>query len=132
MSASSMSGIVSINCIKAGTVRYDHVGTHRRRTMPRMQTSVNDLRMQRIVSNVVVWALLLLAPAASNADDWWSFQPLRRPPLSAVIVESWPRNAIDRFILAKLEANKLKPSSEADRHTLIRRVHFDLIGLPPR
>ena len=44
---------------------------------------------------------------------------------------SWPRGAIDRFILAALEAKGLKPSPEADRRTLIRRLYFDLIGLPP-
>ena len=44
---------------------------------------------------------------------------------------SWPRNPIDRFILARLEAEGLKPSPQADRYTLVRRLYLDLIGLPP-
>ena len=44
---------------------------------------------------------------------------------------AWPRNAIDRFVLAKLEAKGVEPSPEADRSTLIRRVYLDLLGLPP-
>ena len=51
--------------------------------------------------------------------------------MPAVKDAAWPRNAIDRFILARLEAEGLKPSPEADRTTLIRRVTLDLTGLPP-
>ncbi len=61
----------------------------------------------------------------------WAFvKPVERDP-PAVNDTQWPRNDIDRFILAKLEANKLAPNPEADRRTLIRRAYFDLIGLPP-
>lgn len=63
--------------------------------------------------------------------DWWSLQPVRRPSLPAVKDTSWPRNPIDYFVLERLEANGLTPSPEADPTTLIRRVTFDLIGLPP-
>ena len=45
--------------------------------------------------------------------------------------KSWPRNEIDRFVLARLEAEKLSPQVEADRHTLARRLHLDITGLPP-
>jgi hypothetical protein len=62
--------------------------------------------------------------------NWWSLQPLDRPPLPKV-QSSWLRTPIDAFILAKLTEQKLAPSPEADRRTLIRRLHFDLIGLPP-
>ena len=63
--------------------------------------------------------------------DWWSLQPVHRPPAPAVADLAWPRNPIDRFVLARLEHSGLKPSNEADRRTLIRRLHFDLVGLPP-
>ncbi|HJO09611.1 MAG TPA: DUF1549 domain-containing protein, partial [Verrucomicrobiota bacterium] len=61
----------------------------------------------------------------------WAFVPPRRPIAPAVNGESWLRNDIDRFILDKLERNGLKPSLEAERDTLVRRVYLDLIGLPP-
>jgi mono/diheme cytochrome c family protein len=61
----------------------------------------------------------------------WSLVKPGRPPLPEVRDEKWPRNPIDRFILAKLEEKGLKPSPEADRHELIRRLAFDLTGLPP-
>jgi hypothetical protein len=61
----------------------------------------------------------------------WSLIPPSRPPLPAVREARWARNAIDSFILARLEAEGLAPSPEADRTTLIRRVTLDLTGLPP-
>src|SRR5579871_3906989 len=61
----------------------------------------------------------------------WSFVPPRRPPLPNVARTDWPRNAIDAFILHRLEAEGLGPSPEADRTTLIRRLTLDLTGLPP-
>jgi hypothetical protein len=63
--------------------------------------------------------------------DWWSLQPVRRPNLPKVKNASWPRNPIDHFILSRLEASDLTPSPEADPATLIRRLSFDLLGLPP-
>ena len=53
------------------------------------------------------------------------------PSLAAMKNKKWARNQIDLFILAKLEKEGLKPSPEADRRTLIRRLSFDLTGLPP-
>ncbi|MFO0911269.1 MAG: DUF1549 and DUF1553 domain-containing protein, partial [Isosphaeraceae bacterium] len=61
----------------------------------------------------------------------WAFQAPTRPAQPRVSNESWVRNPIDRFILARLEAEKLAPTPEADRATLIRRVTLDLTGLPP-
>jgi len=63
--------------------------------------------------------------------DHWAFQPLRRPRLPAVRDAAWVRTPIDRFILAKLDSLDLRPAAEADRRTLIRRLSFDLVGLPP-
>jgi hypothetical protein len=61
----------------------------------------------------------------------WAFVPPRRPDLPVVSNPAWPRNGIDHFILATLDREGLAPAVEADRNTLIRRVHLDLTGLPP-
>ncbi len=61
----------------------------------------------------------------------WAFRPPVRPPLPIVKNAKWPRNPLDRFVLARLEKEGLTPSPEADRVTLIRRLSLDLIGLPP-
>ena len=74
----------------------------------------------------------LRAGAAWPSDDrHWAFVPPKRPPLAKVNDSAWPRNSIDHFILARLESEQLAPSSEADKATLLRRVSFDLTGLPP-
>ncbi len=61
----------------------------------------------------------------------WSLIPPVRPALPSVENEEWVHNPIDRFILARLENEQLAPSPDADKRTLLRRVSFDLIGLPP-
>jgi hypothetical protein len=61
----------------------------------------------------------------------WSLIPPRRAELPKVKNMAWTRNAIDRFVLAKLEENGLSPAPEADRRTLARRLSLDLTGLPP-
>ena len=61
----------------------------------------------------------------------WAFEPPRKPALPAVKKLAWPITEVDRFILARLEAEGLSPSPEADKTTLIRRVSLDLTGLPP-
>ena len=61
----------------------------------------------------------------------WSFVPPRRAQLPSTKNKEWPLGAIDQFILARLEAEQLTPSVPADRVTLIRRLSFDLLGLPP-
>ncbi len=61
----------------------------------------------------------------------WAFVPPRQVPEPTVQNESWVRNSIDRFVLARLEAEGLVPSPEADRATLIKRLSIDLTGLPP-
>lgn len=67
----------------------------------------------------------------SDGRRWWSYQPIQQSVVPVVSNPGWIRNPIDRFVLAKLEANDLAPSNEADRRTLIRRLSFDLTGLPP-
>ncbi|HEY2881879.1 MAG TPA: PSD1 and planctomycete cytochrome C domain-containing protein [Pirellulales bacterium] len=61
----------------------------------------------------------------------WAFIPPKRPALPEVKNQAWVRTPIDQFILAKLEAEGLEPSAEADRATLLRRLSLDLTGLPP-
>ena len=70
---------------------------------------------------------------ASGAEyqEHWAFVPPHRPALPKVKQKNWPKNEIDRFVLARLEKEKLQPSPPADRYTLARRVHLDLTGLPP-
>jgi len=64
-------------------------------------------------------------------QDHWSFMPPQRPVEPEVRLNTWPRNALDRFVLAQLEKEGLSPSAEANKETLIRRVTLDLTGLPP-
>src|SRR6516225_72641 len=61
----------------------------------------------------------------------WAYLKPGRPPLPAVKARHWPRNAIDHFVLARLEKAGLDPAPEADRAMLIRRLSLDLTGLPP-
>jgi hypothetical protein len=61
---------------------------------------------------------------------WWSLQPVKKP-VPPPISTDWARNPIDQFVFERLLAKGLRPSAPADRRTLIRRVTFDLIGLPP-
>ena len=61
----------------------------------------------------------------------WSFQPVDQPSPPKVSDQTWVRNPIDRFVLARLEEAGLPPSPDASKSTLIRRVHLDLTGLPP-
>jgi len=77
------------------------------------------------------WPRLPGTIATVAKSDHWAFQPIKRPSVPKVSRADWPRNAIDAFILARLEAEKIAPSPEADRPTLIRRLSLDLLGLPP-
>lgn len=71
------------------------------------------------------------APITAVDRDHWSFKPLARPAVPVGGHSLRERNPIDCFIQAKLEAKQLTPQPPADRVTLIRRLHFDLLGLPP-
>ena len=62
---------------------------------------------------------------------FWSFQPIARPDVPQVKNASWPLDEVDNFLLAELEAKLLAPAADIDRSTWLRRVTFDLIGLPP-
>ncbi|MGC3971378.1 MAG: DUF1553 domain-containing protein [Pirellulales bacterium] len=72
------------------------------------------------------------AVAESEQRTHWAFQPIVRPPLPSISAnKANVRNPIDRFVLAKLTERGLRPSSEADPAVLVRRLKFDLLGLPP-
>jgi hypothetical protein len=64
-------------------------------------------------------------------DRHWAYVPPVRPRLPLVDDADWPRNEIDHFVLARLEHEKLRPMEATDKATLLRRVTFDLTGLPP-
>jgi Protein of unknown function (DUF1553)/Protein of unknown function (DUF1549)/Concanavalin A-like lectin/glucanases superfamily/Planctomycete cytochrome C len=71
------------------------------------------------------------APKTKAGGDWWSLQPVRRPIMSRVKNVAWAFNPIDTFVLHRLEAQGWSPAAAADRRTLLRRLAFDLTGLPP-
>ncbi len=70
-------------------------------------------------------------PDWAKSKNHWSFKVPKQPDVPKVKNGDWVRTDVDRFVLAKLEKNSLKPVGEADRRTLIRRLYFDLNGLPP-
>jgi mono/diheme cytochrome c family protein len=70
-------------------------------------------------------------PTGATAAPLWSLQPVSHPVVPKPMLKGWAQNPIDDFVLAKLEADHQRPNPPADRRTLIRRVYYDLIGLPP-
>ncbi|MDW8221456.1 MAG: DUF1553 domain-containing protein [Gemmatales bacterium] len=72
-----------------------------------------------------------MANSPDQARKHWAFQPLRLATVPQVRNVSWPRSEIDHFLLAAMEAKGVVPLEDADRYSLVRRIYFDLIGLPP-
>lgn len=62
---------------------------------------------------------------------FWSFRPIEKPAIPVPANATWPKTAIDRFVLAKLEEKGLEPNQPATKSALLRRAYFDLLGLPP-
>ena len=87
--------------------------------------------LRRWIEQGAVWPSSTSVAENRSGWDHWAFQQPRRATPPAVRAARWVRNPIDRFILAKLEAEGIAPSPEADRATLLRRVGLDLTGLPP-
>jgi Protein of unknown function (DUF1549)/Protein of unknown function (DUF1553)/Planctomycete cytochrome C len=97
--------------------------------------------LTRWVKEGLPWTTLPKAPGISprpavaharpGASGSWSLRPVNRPSVPAVKNSGWARTAIDAFLMARLEAEGLQPAAEADRVSLIRRLKFDLTGLPP-
>jgi hypothetical protein len=71
------------------------------------------------------------APDSPEARNFWAFRPVKRPVPPPVKNKAWVRNPVDAFVLAKLERNGLAPAPPAGRTALLRRVTYDLTGLPP-
>ena len=70
-------------------------------------------------------------PIVDAVRSHWSFQPIIDRPPPRVKNDAWPRSGVDRFVLAKLESKGLSPVDDADKLALLRRVFFDLVGVPP-
>ena len=70
-------------------------------------------------------------PHERAGRDHWAFQPIQRPSIPTVPETDWATSDIDRFILARLSTKGITPAKDADRYTWLRRVSFDLTGLPP-
>lgn len=77
------------------------------------------------------WPVEVVSSLNIKAPRFWSIQPLSQAPPPKVKDMAWPMNNVDRFVLAGLEKDGLKPAPLADRRTLLRRVTYDLTGLPP-
>ncbi len=77
------------------------------------------------------WPNDAAAPAADAATKHWAFQSIVLPPVPRLPNDEWSNTPLDRFVLAKLREASLSPSQSADNRTLLRRVSFNLIGLPP-
>jgi hypothetical protein len=68
----------------------------------------------------------------TDADrQWWSFQPVSPPQVPHLLADDWSRNAIDRFVLHRLRGQGMRPAPRADKVALVRRLYFDVLGLPP-
>mgnify|MGYP003350515361 CR=1 FL=1 len=76
-------------------------------------------------------AKLAKKPDLAEGKNFWSFQPVKPVAVPQPKDAKWSTTEIDRFILKKLEEHQLKPVPDADQHSFIRRLYFDLIGLPP-
>jgi len=78
-----------------------------------------------------VWPAASGTAAAQAVQEHWAYVAPKKAPLPAVSNEAWARTAVDRFVLARLDAERLQPSHETSKAALLRRVSLDLTGLPP-
>jgi len=84
-----------------------------------------------VVENWIRGSADEIRAALPKKEVFWAYQKPKAAVIPTVKNSSWVRNELDRFVLAKLEARSIAPAPEADRRTLVRRLYFDLIGLPP-
>ena len=102
----------------------------------RLVTSDEDMRMPPVdsgkeLSSEEIEAIKRWIDQGAEWKQHWSLMPIERPELPTAGSTTWGRNEIDRFVAARLEKAGLTPSPEADKTTLIRRITYDLTGLPP-
>ena len=113
-----------------------------RRRMPKEGQPLTDdqiAALSRWIRDGAPWPPVKIPASLGHSNEsyeslkreHWAWQPLTNPELPAVSDTSWPRDELDRFILAGLEHAGLEPVEDADRANLLRRVRFDLTGLPP-
>ncbi len=135
LKAGGASGAVVQPGKSADSLLYQHVRD--RKMPPKKPLSAAEVELlRRWIDAGAPWDGPALKPPGQAetrraGSDWWSLQPVRRPPLPRLTNPQWCRTPIDAFILARLEANDLAPAPEADRPTLLRRLTLDLTGLLP-
>ncbi len=104
---------------------------------PKKRLPENERQLiKRWIASGAKWGTNPIDAFAHSTDrragrDWWALQPVVKPKIPATAKADWKKNEIDVFILAALEAKGLTPNDGGPRRLLIRRVYFDLIGLPP-
>ncbi len=93
--------------------------------------SRHSSNMLKMATSLLALFLVAGGVVSQEVTQHWAFQPVQKPAVPHVSDQTWARNPIDAFILARLEKVGLKPAPLAERRTLLRRVYLDLIGLPP-
>jgi hypothetical protein len=118
--------------------------THKdpKKRMPQEGQPLNDKQVADLtqwIQDGAAWPVVRLPASFGKAKPFydklkrehWAWQPLTDPKVPAVKDAAWPKDDIDRFLLARLESKNLKPAGDADKVALLRRLTFDLTGLPP-
>ena len=103
----------------------------RRITSPDLDTLMPPPKSKLALTPKEIETLTRWVKSGAKWNGHWAFEPPQQSPFPAIKNKRWPRNGIDHFILARLEAASLSGQDEASREQLIRRVSLDLTGLPP-
>lgn len=107
---------------------------HSRLKMPQGKPRLKDeeiVSLSNWIKDGAVWPKESVTKTKAPNSKHWAYQSIGKPIPPKVANSAWSRNEIDRFVMAKLEANGLLPNASADKRALIRRATFDLTGLPP-
>ncbi len=108
------------------------VATVARRWTDRRRHALVSVATIFLISQLGLAAEPIAEPEITASDrDHWAFAPLQQPSMPTVQAKRWPQTPIDHFVLHQLEQQQLSPLPEATRTALLRRVKFDLLGLPP-